>query len=122
MSVWGGVNYSYPVVATTGGVMSVTRDGNGTIQRVAGSVTIPGANGGNATLTMNVARQISGAYTGPVYFSDPGANRRLSASQAATPLWVNQDTGEIYGNAVGTFSCGWFCIKTFTMTWRIIEP
>ena len=71
----------------------------GTVTSVSGTITIPGLDGGSATVTVNVVR-ILGLYAGTVKVSDPSAAIDTTAIVATTNLartTINQVTGTAVG-------------------------
>jgi len=71
----------------------------GAISSVNGTIKIPGASGGTATISVHIAR-VLGYYIGDVSVSDPGADLDTTALVLTTTL-TRTATGQVTGTALG---------------------
>ena len=113
----GALNHTISGTITSGN-LAVTRDERG-VASVTGSGAIPGANGGDATITLGVGRfWIFPIYFGTVGVSDPGAN----FSQTTVVFFGNvQPSGATGATASSTWLTGNFPWKNYTLTWTITD-
>jgi hypothetical protein len=99
----GFTNYVNSGSLTSGGF--TVSPSSGTITSVTGTGTIPGVNGGSATITVKIQRYTYAgfsAYIGTISVSDPGAHLKTTAI-VITPSLTRADTGGASGTALGLF-------------------
>ena len=84
----------------------------GAVSSVTGRLTIPGATGGTATISVDIAR-VLGLYIGVVTFSDPEAHLSTVAVVLSATL-TRTATGQLTGTASGLYSLRPYTLK-FTL-------
>ena len=111
--------FNYTNQGSGPGSIVVRRDANGVVS-ANGSIDVPGAKGGTATISVNVARAwILPLWTGQVSVRDAGAGIALSA-----PSFSPVSRGDTPDSARGTVS--WFSIgqfpnlfRPYTLNWSV---
>ena len=123
ISVTGGPTYTLGERAISAGGFTVLKNANGTVKSVTGTATVPGANGGDATVTFQVNQFFtSDRYTGFVRISDPGAGLGSLQSQLLyVPVSALSDPNGASATQTGLYTARlpW---TRYTLTWTMRDP
>ena len=106
----GSLSYTNSGPVTSGSLK--VEPATGAIVSVTGTLTIPGAAGGTATVSVDIARAL-GLYIGVVTFSDPGAHLGTIAVVVSTTL-TRTASGQLAGAASGLCS-----LRPYTLNFTV---